>query len=205
MKGCRPLSTQEVKAVSENFTGKMAIRNCCLFHLGVNTGFRITELLSIRLGDVITENGEISTRLQVKKSFMKNKIASRSVLLNKEATRYLRPWLKCLQVAGHIHADNYVFVMGPSGKPISRKCYWKILKDAFQRARIDGFSGTHVMRKTYAQNVYGYMLTKLAAGEKVDPFRVTSKALGHRNIASTDSYLSFLTDDIDDATSAIGA
>ena len=37
------------------------------------------------------------------------------------------------------------------------------------------------------------------AGEAIDPFRLTSKALGHKNITSTDSYLSFMEADIDDA------
>ena len=33
-------------------------------------------------------------------------------------------------------------------------------------------------------------------GEAVDPFCLTSKALGHRSLTSTDGYLSFLEADI---------
>ncbi len=55
------------------------------------------------------------------------------------------------------------------------------------------------MRKTFAAKVYQRLSQRRAAGEPVDPFRLTSKALGHKNLNSTDAYLSFLEEDIDDA------
>jgi integrase len=204
MRGCRPLTPEEVKEVSRSFTGKFTIRNLALFSLGINTGFRITELLSIRLGDVLNDEGKIPTRLQVKRQNMKGKTSSRSVLLNASARRHLSSWLALpYEQKYSILKTDFVFVSGHSGKPISRAQYWKILKAAFKKAGVDA-SGTHVMRKTYSNNIYQHLLARLAAGENVDPFRATSKALGHASISSTDAYLSFLTSDVDNATLAIG-
>lgn len=54
MKGTRPLDNDEIRSVSTCFTGTFEIRNRGLFMLGVSTGGRISELLSLQIGDVST-------------------------------------------------------------------------------------------------------------------------------------------------------
>ena len=48
MKGTRPLDNDEIRRVSAAFTGTYEVRNRSLFMLGVSTGGRISELLSLR-------------------------------------------------------------------------------------------------------------------------------------------------------------
>ena len=52
MKGTRPLDNDEIRRVSAAFTGTFELRNRGLFMLGVSTGGRISELLSLQIGDV---------------------------------------------------------------------------------------------------------------------------------------------------------
>ena len=52
MKGTRPLDNNEIHQVSESFDGTFETRNRALFLLGVSTGGRISELLSLVIGDV---------------------------------------------------------------------------------------------------------------------------------------------------------
>ena len=52
MKGTRPLNNNEILLVSACFDGTFEIRNRGFFMLGVSTGGRISELLSLRVGDV---------------------------------------------------------------------------------------------------------------------------------------------------------
>ena len=47
MKGTRPLDNNEIRLVSACFTGTFEVRNRSLFLLGVSTGGRISELLSL--------------------------------------------------------------------------------------------------------------------------------------------------------------
>jgi len=54
-------------------------------------------------------------------------------------------------------------------------------------------------RTSSAQLNVSHLSQRRAAGEAIDPFRLTSKALGHCNINNTDAYLSFLEADIDQA------
>jgi integrase len=56
MKGTRPLDNDEIRLVSACFTGTFEVRNRGLFMLGVSTGGRISELLSLRVADVY-QNG----------------------------------------------------------------------------------------------------------------------------------------------------
>ena len=53
MKGTRPLDNTEIRLVSARFNGNpFKHRNRGLFMLGVSTGGRISELLSLTIGDV---------------------------------------------------------------------------------------------------------------------------------------------------------
>jgi integrase len=52
MKGCWALTDDEVARVSQAFRGTHAARDRALFLLGVKTGYRISELRSLRVGDV---------------------------------------------------------------------------------------------------------------------------------------------------------
>ena len=62
MKGTRPLDNDEIRRVSASFTGTYEVRNRGLFVLGVSTGGRISELLSLCISDV-WQNGTAVTDL----------------------------------------------------------------------------------------------------------------------------------------------
>ena len=70
MKGTRPLDNDEIRRVSTCFAGTFAKRNSGLFMPGVSTGGRISELLSLRIGDVY-QNGKPVTDMLFEKSIVK--------------------------------------------------------------------------------------------------------------------------------------
>ncbi len=83
MRGARPLTPKEIKIVSSNFAGKFAVRNRSLFMLGVNVGGRISEMLSLTVGDV-WQNGLPVHDLLFRKEIVKGKDYSRMVPVNKD-------------------------------------------------------------------------------------------------------------------------
>lgn len=205
MRGSRPISKKEVDGLRFAFVGRWKWRNMALFFVGVNTGFRVSELLSLRIGDVIDEHGALVDRLVVRRGNMKGKKQSRSVLLNEYAKKALGPWLRELNYLGFVDRDDYLFQSRSiKNQAIDRVQAYRVLKKAFRFSGMRGTLGTHAMRKTFANNVYQHFLQRAAKGEPVDAFRATSKALDHTNITSTDQYLSFLSEDIDDAVTAAG-
>ena len=73
MKGTRPLDNDEIRLVSACFTGTFEVRNRGLFMLGVSTGGRISELLSLTIGDVY-QNRRAVTDLLYDRSIVKDRI-----------------------------------------------------------------------------------------------------------------------------------
>ena len=63
MKGTRPLDNQEIRLVSDCFDGTFEARNRGIFMLGVSTGGRISELLSLRVADVYQNNKPVTDLL----------------------------------------------------------------------------------------------------------------------------------------------
>lgn len=194
MKGCRPLTEDEVANVLQSFGGQYAARDKALFLLGTKSGFRISELLSLRLADVL-QSSRLVDRVTVRRANMKKKVEGRTVLLHPEAKTALAVWIDQLKAAGYLTADSFVFQSRKgANRPVGRAHAWRVLRDAYAVNDLTGKLGTHSMRKTFANRVY----------ERLDRDLVrTQRALGHRNINSTVSYLSFREEDIDQAILAI--
>ena len=116
MKGCRALTDDEVTLVSQSFSGTYAARDKALFVLGVKSGFRISELLSLTVGDV-WQHGQFVDRVAVRRRHMEGKIQGRSVILHSEAKGALAPWLMAMQRRGEVTPDTCLF---PSRKGPNR-------------------------------------------------------------------------------------
>jgi len=204
VKGSRPLKRNEVEGLRGMFVGVMGCRNLAFFLLGANTGFRVSELLAVRICDILNDDGSIVDVLTVSKKNMKGNKSSRSVRLNAHAKKAIAPWLSMLSRLGHVQSSDPVFMSIRGDGAIGRIQAWRVLNKAYKLAGLTGKLGTHAMRKTFANNVYDHLLNRSAAGEPIDAFRVTSKALGHASIDSTDKYLSFRTEEIDSTIDAVG-
>jgi len=203
MKGAEPLNKDQRRAVVAYYNRRGETRNRTLFLLGCATGYRISELCSLRIRDVLNEAGSVNQLVTVARRNMKGRKTSRTVLLSSAACRALLPWLAELRHAGYVHKTDPLFP-SRTGKPVTRFQAYRVLKRAFRACGITGRSGTHTMRKTFANIFYDAKLREVAEGKPVDAFRETSKALGHASVASTDKYLSFRDEDIRQAIEELG-
>ena len=159
----------------------------------------MSEMLSLRWGDVL-QQGHLVDRVTVPRRHMKQRREGRTVLLHPAAKDPLAVWLRAGFGASPPAAETCVFRSRKGGnRPISRRQALRILKEVYKSNGFTGTVATHSMRKTFANKIYQHLCQRRAAGEAIDPFRLTSKALGHRTINSTDQYLSFLEADIDHA------
>jgi integrase len=181
MQGSRPLTDQEIAQVLQQFTGEYATRNKALFITGVKTGFRISELLSLRVADV-ARDGKILPTVSVARKSMKGKRAGRSVPLHRDAQRTLASWLTELSERHPITRRTMLFSGANPDRAISRVAAWQALTRAYDRCGLTGKLGCHAMRKSFAQRVYHRLDRDLVN---------TQHALGHASIANTVKYLSF--------------
>lgn len=190
MKGARPLTDEEVRLVLGQFRGRFALRDKCLLRLGITSGFRISELLSIRVGAAIRD-GRVVDRLTVERKSMKRKIEGRTVLLHPDAKAAILDWYKAMQREGVVTPDTYLFrSRNGENKPISRNQAWKLLNKVFDRCGLTGCLGTHVLRKTFADRMFDKLDRNIFS---------LHKALGQKNVNSAASYISFREDEIEKA------
>ena len=181
MKGTRPLNNDEIRRVSGCFTGTYEVRNRSLFMLGVSTGGRISELLSLRVGDVY-QNDKPVTDLLYSKSIVKGGEVSRAVPVNvdgRDAIEDLIDW----------HREKYTTLaptrpLFPSRNKngtvaMNRQTAHDMLKTAFMAAGLNGKLATHSLRKSFAQRVY----------EQSGDIYLVQELLGHRTVATTQKYI----------------
>lgn len=176
MKGCRPLDTNEILKISEQFDGTFEIRNRSLFMLGVSVGGRISELLSLRIEDV-WQNGQPVSDLLFQKRIVKGKETARMIPCNADGRQAITALIQ--EQFGNLDPQRPLFLSRKHDRAISRVQAHRILERAFQTAGLNGKLATHSMRKTYAQRLYD------ATG---DIFMV-KEALGHKSVETTKQYL----------------
>ena len=187
MKGSRPLTRQQVKGL---LALTSSIREQTLLTLGFCTGYRISELLSLKVADVST-NGIIHSHVTVKAANTKTK-TGRTVLLNADAQKALR---RLVDVIGtNANGQSPLFVnrkhdANGNLKAISRQQAHDLLKALFAKIGEFGNVSTHTLRKTFAARIY----------EQTGKLEIVQIALGHKSINSTISYLAFGNDDLNRA------
>ena len=181
MKGTRPLDNDEIRLVSACFDGTFEVRNRGLFMLGVSTGGRISELLSLQIDDV-WQNDKAVSDLLFEKSIVKGGEVSRAVPVNRDGRRAIENLIAW-------HRDKYQNTesdrpLFPSrhksgSVPLHRQTAHQLLKKAFIAAGLNGKLATHSLRKSFAQRVY----------EHSSDIYLVKELLGHKNVATTQSYL----------------
>ena len=184
MNGCSPITKDEYVLTLEALQGPNQERDRCFFILGMATGFRCSEILSVRRGDVLGTDGRIKDELQVAKCHMKGERDPRKVDLHDTAKDALRVWLRKMENNGIESKDAFLFYGEgrTSLKPMTRQHAWYILKKAWESCGMGGRKSlaTHSMRKSYLNKIYKRTGNDLIA---------TKEAAGHASVATTEKYL----------------
>ena len=125
-----------------NYLKEKNERNYIMYLLGIYSGLRITDILSLKAKDVKSRS---SISLREKKTG-KQKIFQINPFLKKELERYIDE--------NNIEMDEYLIRSnGKVNKPISREMAYIIMKDAATYFGLFNI-GTHTMRKTFGYHFY---------------------------------------------------
>jgi len=208
-KGVKHFSIPQFVDFFHALTGPNRTRNQALAMMNATTGFRISELLILRVKDV-WEKGELKPRITVPKRHMKKKIQTRSVVMSKACRQYLVPWLNQIKRDGFLKPETPLFYWTKSDPmhwadkttyrdhptAISRFTAYKIYNKAAQIAGITGRVGTHSLRKLFGNE--GYKET----GRDIHQ---TANLLGQKSPESTRHYLPTEQDYLDLVVENVGA
>jgi len=169
----KTLTDTDVRKVLRHIsTKKYAIRNRCIFLMGLWSGMRVGEIANLTIGDVLNTDGTIKHEVRLKATQTKGK-RPRTVFLSSklrdEIAYYLR--YKCTDFS-----DRPLFSTrmrsGFTPNTLAQTLFW-----IFRNSGVDASS--HSLRRSFATAMG-------AAGISV---RVIQKALGHANLATTAVYV----------------
>jgi len=133
MQGCRSLNHDEKKRLLNTATHNQ--RDNLLILLGLATGFRISELLSLKIGDLIAPDGSVLDRVALKAANTKNGTGRVQVLHGKVKTA-IKEWTDYLLSKG-FGLESAIFVgrQSKGSKAITRQRAWQIIKGLFEEGR----------------------------------------------------------------------
>ena len=174
-----------IARIKRNLEREGKYRDLCLFTLGINTGWRANELLSIRVGDV--EHLKDYDMLELKQS--KNK-KYRITPLNPAARQAVQKWLMVYQreFPAYYYREAPLFMsMKYRRSALLVSTVNALMKSWSRRVGINGPIGSHSMRKTwgYHQRItFGVALSLIC------------RAYGHSSEHETLSYIGILPGEI---------
>ena len=160
-------------------------RDRLLFLLGIHTGFRITELLSLRWHQLWRDGKSVEVvsvaraRLKGGRSRARHALRSRHVALNAMAAAAVHEHVFAIAGSSEPNPKGWVFA-SQKGCAISRRHALHVLVSAARRAGLREGISTHSLRRTFGREVYACSGNDLL---------LTQAALGHRSVLSTQVYL----------------
>jgi len=174
-------SLAAIAAIKENLSCKP--RDLCLFTLGINTGYRANELLSLSVGQVMGRRPGQSLCIKQSKTGR-----HRTVKLNATALAAIHDWLK-VHPAPDNNAPLFVSRKNACGPyrlaPLTVPTLSVMVKRWCAAARLEGNYGSHSLRKTW-----GYQQLRQNKNINYQIILPTlTRAFGHSSQDQTIDYL----------------
>ena len=164
-------------------------RNFGLFVVGINTAYRASELLSIRVGQV--QHLQPGDRLEVKQ---KKTQKYRAVTVNTACYQAIQNLLNHLDGKSRIvpdlswtNNDAFLFAGRRPDRPLTVPTLNNLVKDWCRQLKLQGNYGSHSLRKTW-----GYMQRT----KQDTPIPLLMQAFGHASQQQTLAYLCIQDEEI---------
>ena len=159
---------------------QQSLRDFCLFVVGINSGLRISDLLKLRICDVI-ENGKLKDRITLREK-KTNKF--KDFPLSEKTKQALKEYLKTRD-----YSDNEPLFISRKNKGfLLRQQAYKIINGVAKSVGIREKIGTHTLRKTFGYHAYnnGYDITLI------------QKLFNHSSPSVTLRYIGITQEELDD-------
>jgi integrase/recombinase XerD len=148
-----------------------------LFSFFLDTGARLSEVTRIDLNDLHLRDGWV-------KVYGKGR-RERILPLGKSLKRDLENYLEIIRPMIAVEGEQALFVT-QRGKRYTNECMSTLIKTKLKKIGVEGHYGPHKLRHTYATNF-------LRNGGNLEQLRIV---MGHRDISTTQRYLSLLPEDL---------
>ena len=164
------------------------LRDYCSFTVGINSGLRISDLLHLEVGDVVTERGHLVERIVLREQ-KTGKV--KNFPMGSQSQKTLREYVSVRfgKLSAITDKDSLApLFLSKKGGFLQRAQAWKILNKAARAIGIEENIGTHTLRKSFAYHAYsqGMDITRL------------QMLLNHASPKITLAYIGITQDELDE-------
>ena len=174
------LSVEEIERILNSFdlSTENGQRNRTIIELLYSCGLRVSELVSLRLGDLFLHEGFIRVIGKGNKQ--------RLVPIGEAAIRAINNYIpqrwqiicSCRQSKRRTRIDEDILILGRRGRALTRIMVFLIIKEAAEKAGISKEISPHTFRHSFATHLI----------ENGADLRAVQEMLGHSSILTTEIY-----------------
>ncbi|BBM84481.1 site-specific integrase [Candidatus Uabimicrobium amorphum] len=158
-----------------------SLRDYCMFVLGINSGLRISDLLNLRVENVITSKNKVKDRISIRE---KKTNKYKDFPIRDNARKSIEQYLQTRDY----RTDEPLFVSRKKQGFLKRQRAYRIINDAAKSVGVQGKIGTHTLRKTLGYHAY-------QSGKDIT---IIQKLFNHSTPRETLDYIGITQDDVDD-------
>ncbi|MFC1981047.1 site-specific tyrosine recombinase XerD [Chloroflexota bacterium] len=177
----KPISISQVRSLLEQpakLSTAEARRDRAMLELLYASGMRISELVSLNLGDVNTEEGYV-------RCFGKGR-KERIIPVYEQAAALVRQYIEETRPKLVRNKSEQALFLNPRGDRLTRQGFWQKLKEYAKSANLDIEISPHTLRHSFATHM-------LSGGADL---RSVQELLGHANISTTQVYTHLTTEHV---------
>lgn len=171
---------KKIVAIKEILKNGKYPRDYLLFTLGINVALRVSDLLALRVKDILDRQGNIVEALHIREQKTNRQT---KIILNRTAKEALEYYFN---KAGVKDGDEWLFRSLRSSGPLDRIRANTLVNRWCEDVGLQGKFGTHTLRKTW-----GYRARKLGV-----PIELIQEKLGHRSPAITKRYIGITQEEV---------
>lgn len=176
----QPIRDRKVIDRMKRLLKSESLRNHTLFVLGINSGLRVSDLLSLRVSDVQDVNRGIKERITIREGKTGK---DKDFPVGDTARKALQEYLE----GSDLSSGDPLFPSKKGNNPISRIQAYRIINEKAKVLGIKERIGTHTLRKTFGYHAYQMGMD----------LSVIQKLLNHSSPGVTLAYIGITRDDLD--------
>jgi integrase len=178
---------KKISQIKHQLEGSHRYRDLLLLVVGINTALRISDLLQLRIGQLVDEQGNVQERFSIREEKREKR---NQVVINASIRDALDKYLAAYPEVS-TKPNHFLFFSSRRNGPIytrsiTRVQAWRVVAEMCSAVGLVGNYGTHTLRKTW-----GYH-----ARQSGVPLELIMAKLNHSNIAMTKRYLGITDDEL---------
>jgi integrase len=185
---------KKIAQIKNQLEGAGRYRDLLLFVVGINSALRISDLLTLRIGQVVDNNGEMRQTFAIKEEKRgKRNVVTINVSIQEALRKYLAAYPGIVKDPNHYlffstKRADYDFT-----RRITRERAWQLVSEMCHSVGLSGNYGTHTLRKTW-----GYHARRNGI-----PMEIIMEKLNHTSFAFTKRYLGITDDELKEAAEGL--